>query len=62
MTVSDLIMRLQNMQKNVGSGATARIAKELDKTDNTFEFFEVRKQEKEIILMPTSIWDRKKHD
>lgn len=62
MTVSDLIMRLQNAQKAVGSGATVRIAKELDKTDNTFEFFEVRKQEKEIILMPTSIWDRKKHD
>lgn len=59
MTVSDLIMRLQNVQKAVGSGATVRIAKELDNTDNTFEFFEVRKQEKEIILMPTSIWDRR---
>lgn len=62
MTVSDLILRLQELQKKIGSGAAVKIGKAKDNPEETFEFFETRRIENEIVLMPTSIWDRKKHD
>ena len=60
MTVSDLILRLKELQKKVGSGAAVKIGKVKDNPEETFEFFETRRIENEIVLMPTSIWERKR--
>lgn len=62
MTVSDLIARLQNIQKKLGSGAYVWLGREFNSDKSLFEFFEIRAREKDIVLVPTDIWDRRKHD
>lgn len=59
MTISDFIERLKRLQKEVGSTAQVHLAKQYNNTQERFEFFEVMKSDKNVILVPTDKWDRK---
>lgn len=59
MTISDFIERLKRLQKEVGSTAQVQIGKQYNNTQERFEFFEVIKNEKDVVLVPTDKWDKK---
>lgn len=59
MTVSDFIERLKKLQSEMGSAVQVHIGKQYNNTQEKFEFFEVMKKGKSIILVPTDKWDRK---
>ena len=59
MTISDFIERLKRLQKEVGSVAQVHLGKQYNNTQERFEFFEVIKKDKDVVLMPTDKWDRK---
>lgn len=59
MTISDFIERLKRLQKEVGSTAQVQIGKQYNNIQERFEFFEVIKNEKDVVLVPTDKWDRK---
>ena len=58
MTVSDFIERLKKLQNEMGTAVQVHIGKQYNNTQEKFEFFEVMKSGKNIILMPTDKWDR----
>lgn len=59
MTVSDFIERLKRLQSEMGSTVQVQIGKQYNDTQERFEFFEVMKDGKDIVLVPTDKWDRK---
>lgn len=59
MTVSDFIERLKKLQNEMGSAVQVHIGKQYNNTQEKFEFFEIVKSDKDIILVPTDKWDRK---
>ena len=59
MTISDFIERLKRLQKEVGSAAQVHIGKQYNDTQERFEFFELVKTNKEIVLVPTDKWEKK---
>lgn len=59
MTISDFIERLKRLQKEVGSSAQVQIGKQYNDTQERFEFFELVKTNKEIVLVPTDKWEKK---
>lgn len=59
MTISDFIERLKRIQKEIGSTAQVHIGKQYNDTQERFKFFEVIKDEKDVVLVPTDKWDRK---
>lgn len=58
MTISDFIERLKRIQKEVGAAAQVQIGKQYNNKQERFEFFEVMKDEKKVILVPTDKWDK----
>ena len=61
MTVSDFIERLKRLQSEMRSTVQVQIGKQYNDTKERFEFFEVMKAGKDIVLVPTDKWDRKGH-
>lgn len=59
MTISDFIERLKRLQKEVGSTAQVHIGKQYNDTQERFEFFELVKTNKEVVLVPTDKWEKK---
>lgn len=59
MTISDFIERLKRLQKEVGSAAQVHIGKQYNDTKERFEFFELVKTNKEVVLVPTDKWEKK---
>lgn len=59
MTISDFIERLKRLQKEVGSAAQVHIGKQYNNTQERFEFFELVKTNKEVVLVPTDKWEKK---
>lgn len=59
MTISDFIERLKRLQKEVGSAAQVHIGKQYNDTQERFEFFELVKSNKEVVLVPTDKWEKK---
>lgn len=59
MTISDFIERLKRLQKEVGSTAQVHIGKQYNNTQERFEFFELVKTNKEVVLVPTDKWEKK---
>lgn len=53
MTVSDFIERLKRLQSEMGSTVQVQIGKQYNDTKERFEFFEVMKAGKDIVLVPT---------
>lgn len=60
MTISDFIERLKRIQKDVGSSAQVQIGKEYNNPKERFEFFELVKGEKDVVLVPTDKWEQKR--
>lgn len=58
MTISDFIERLKRIQKEVGAAAQVHIGKQYNNTQERFEFFEVIKDDKKVVLVPTDKWER----
>ena len=61
MTVSDFIERLKRLRSEMGSTVQVQIGKQYNDTQERFEFFEIMKAGKDIVLVPTDKWDRKDH-
>ena len=59
MTVSDFIERLKRLQSEMGSSVQVQIGKQYNDTKERFEFFEVMKSDKDIVLVPADKWDHK---
>lgn len=59
MTISDFIERLKRLQSEMGTSVQVQIGKRYNDTQERFEFFEVIKSDKDIVLVPTDKWDRK---
>lgn len=59
MTVSDFIERLKRLQNEMGSTVQVQIGKQYNDIQERFEFFEIMKAGKDIVLVPTDKWDRK---
>lgn len=59
MTISDFIERLKRMQKEMGSTVQVQIGKEYNNPKERFEFFDIVKEEKDVVLVPTDKWERK---
>lgn len=59
MTISDFIERLKRLQKEVGSAAQVHIGKQYNNAQERFEFFELVKTNKEVVLVPTDKWEKK---
>lgn len=59
MTVSDFIERLKRLQSEMGSTVQVQIGKKYNDTQERFEFFEIMKAGKDVVLVPTDKWDRK---
>lgn len=62
MTISDLIARLTQLQKQVGSSAQVKLGSAFNSMDNPFQFFDIRKPTdgKDVFLVPTDVWERSK--
>ena len=64
MTISDLIKRLQTMLSkssmlpHVESNAQVKLGKDYNNTDDTFEYFEIQRVGKDVVLVPTDKWER----
>lgn len=60
MTISDLIARLSEIQKKVGSSAQVKLGSTYNTTENAFNFFDIHAPSgcKDVYLIPTDIWDR----
>lgn len=64
MTISDLVKRLQtmlsgsSMLSHVESNAQIRLGKDYNNTDDTFEYFEIQRVGKDVVLVPTDKWER----
>lgn len=59
MTISDFIERLKRLQSEMGTSVQVQIGKQYNNAQERFEFFEVIKSDKDIVLVPTDKWDRK---
>lgn len=64
MTISDLVKRLQAMQSgssmlsHVESNAQVKIGKSYNDTSDPFEYFEIQRVGKDVVLVPTDKWER----
>lgn len=61
MTISDFIERLKRLQSEMGTSVQVQIGKLYNDTQERFEFFEIMKSGKDVVLVPTDKWDRKDH-
>lgn len=59
MTISDFIERLKRLQSEMGTSVQVQIGKLYNDTQERFEFFEIMKSGKDVVLVPTDKWDRK---
>lgn len=59
MTISDFIERLKRLQSEMGTSVQVQIGKQYNDTKERFEFFEIMKAGKDIVLVPTDKWEHK---
>lgn len=60
MTISDLIARLTELQKQVGSTAQVKLGNAYNCTERPFDYFTIHKSpdNKHVFLVPSDVWDR----
>lgn len=59
MTISDLVLRLTNLQKQVGPVAQIKIGKEFNNKDTFFDYFQIDSTGSDVVLVPSDAWDKK---
>lgn len=66
MTISDLVQRLNSFMKGesfcfrVPSTAQVKLGKEIDNQTDVFDYFDVVRVGDDIVLVPSSKWERRK--
>jgi hypothetical protein len=59
MTISDFVARLTRLQKEIGNVAQIKLGKEYGETAPVFDYFDIVVVGKDIILVPSDVWERK---
>lgn len=59
MTISDFVARLTRLQKEIGNVAQIKLGKEYGETSPVFDYFDIVIVDKDIVLVPSNIWERK---
>ena len=58
MTISDFVARLSRLQKEIGNVAQIKLGKEYGETEPVFDYFDIVIVDKDIVLVPSSVWDK----
>jgi hypothetical protein len=68
MTISDLVKRLQNYLDGKGytfkvpSDTQVKLGKDINNQTETFDYFDIVRVDKDIVLVPTDKWDRRNRE